>query len=349
MLRRRILRATIIVIVSVVIGWAALELGQRIDWESVGQAVSRLAWWQVGVLIVLLVVRQIINATPVSRFVRGLSRPRAVLNDLAANLVGHLTPPPGDVVIRIAMFRSWRVDPVDGMAGVTLTSFVFYGARLLSPVLGLMLLAFVGIDRRQWIVATVSGVLALALLTGLVLVVRSQGWAMLLGRWAARVARAVRRDVNEEAWVRAVVSFRERVEGTLKEHLLPALAALGAGIVLEGLILFASLRFVGVSPGDLSAAEILGGFFMVYPLTMLPMFGLGVLDAVLISGWITATGEQLESTLLAGVIVWRAVTFGGALLLGALAVGWWRLALRRNPSPPAETDPPSSDADGQTS
>ncbi len=318
------MRAAVAVVLSVCLGWFLIQLGDHVDWSAVGAALGHLTWWQALVLVGLLAARQIVNATPVSRFVDGLSRPRAVQNDLTANLTATITPPPADVVARIAMFRSWGVDPVDGMAAVTLTSFVFYSARLLAPLLGLALLAVSDASEGYWIVATISGTAALAILAALIIAARSQGWSMLVGRWAARVAVRMRRDVDEEAWVAAVVTFQEHAAERLRRHLVPAFGGLLAGILVEGALLVASLRFVGIDQATLGTLEILGGFLMAYPLTMLPMFGLGVMDALLLVGWSATAGEAYESALLAGTLVWRTVTIGGALVLGALATAWWR-------------------------
>jgi hypothetical protein len=60
-----------------------------------------------------------------SQFVEGLGLRRSVQNDLAANLLGTVSPPPGDVVIRVAMFGSWGVSALEGMAGVTLNMLTF--------------------------------------------------------------------------------------------------------------------------------------------------------------------------------------------------------------------------------
>ena len=54
----------------------------------------------------MLLLRQVLNAVPLSQFVEGLGLRRSVQNDLAANLLGTVSPPPGDVVIRVAMFGS---------------------------------------------------------------------------------------------------------------------------------------------------------------------------------------------------------------------------------------------------
>lgn len=325
-LRARLIRGAVIAAVSVAVGWLGIQLVGRIHWSAVGDALAHLVWWQGAVLVLLLAVRQTLNATPVARFVPGLTLGRAIQNDLSANLAGTLTPPPGDVVIRVAMFRSWAINPVDGMAGVTLNSIVFYGARFLAPVIGLALIAVSGAQKDQWLTAVLSGGVAVVILGALVLIMRSEGWAATLGRQSARLVGRMRASVDQDAWVAAATSFRAQVADTLRAHLFPALAGMLGAVLVDGMILTASLRFVGVGASTLSAFEIVGAFLMIYPLTILPLFGLGVMDAILIAGWTATAGLPYESTLFAGTVVWRSVTLGGTLLLGAIAAAWWRRA-----------------------
>ena len=60
----------------------------------------------------------------------------------------------------------------------------------------------------------------------------------------------------------------------------------------------------------------LAAFLIAYPLTLLPFFGLGVLDATLAAGWVYLAGDDLEPEIVAGLVVWRVTTLLGALGLG---------------------------------
>jgi len=309
------------------IAWLTVAVARGVDWTSVGSALHRLAWWQAPILVALLLARQVLSAAPVARFVAGLGLTRALHNEVAANLVATVAPPPGDMVLRVAMFRSWGVDAVGGMAGVTLATTVFWGARFLAPPLGLAVVAARGIREREWLVASISAAIAVAIIAVLLVLLRSENWADAGGRFAARAVTRVWRPVDAEAWAAAVVGFRAQVSATLRAHLAPALALMLAGILAEGLLLLASLRFVGVG-GSLSAIEILGVFLLAYPLTILPFLGLGVLDAALVALWLTDSPAVPEATLVAGMVVWRAVSLGGTLVIGALSLAWWRWTTR---------------------
>jgi hypothetical protein len=322
--RRAWVKRAVITAISLVVGWMILRFVGRIQWSAVGDAMRQLHWWQGVALGLLLMVRQFFNASPLKRFVPGLGQRHAMQNDLGANLVGTIAPPPGDIVLRVAMFKTWRISAVDGMTGVMLNMIVFYGARFIAPVLGLVVLAFVGIDTGQWITGLVSALIAAGIIVALVLVLRSDNWAAVIGRSAAKVAKRARATVDPEDWADAMIGFRRRTSTVLGRNLAPALALMMCAIVVDGLILFSSLRFVGVTASDLSFAEILATFLLAYPLTILPLFGLGALDAIMIASWVDLAGVELEPALLAGTIVWRTVTLGGTLALGAVATWLWR-------------------------
>jgi uncharacterized membrane protein YbhN (UPF0104 family) len=104
----------------------------------------------------------------------------------------------------------------------------------------------------------------------------------------------------------------------------PSLLALGAMVVTDGVIVLVSLRLVGIDGTALPLVIVLGSFFVAYPLTALPLAGLGVLDAALVVAYTETAGAAAEPEIVAALVVWRVVTLLGALLLGGLTFGWWR-------------------------
>lgn len=325
---RRVTRPWVRVLLWLAIGvfaWFALSrLVGAVDWPAVGAAFGRLSWWVAAPLLGALLLRQALNAVPLTFYVPGLGLARSMQNDLAANLVATFAPPPSDIVLRVTMFRSWRLDPVLGMTGVTLNTAKFYAVRFTAPVLGLVLAAGTGIERRQWVVAALCGLVAVALLTGLVLLLRSEALAARLGRLAGRIARRVRRTVEPEQWAQGLVRIRREASGSLRRGLAPSMAALVGMVLADALVLVVALRAVGVPADALPLLDVLAAFLLAYPLTLLPLFGLGVLDALVVGTWATVAGVAFEPELVAATIVWRVVTIGGTLLLGLLVVTRWR-------------------------
>jgi uncharacterized membrane protein YbhN (UPF0104 family) len=121
----------------------------------------------------------------------------------------------------------------------------------------------------------------------------------------------------------------------------PSLVALAAMVVTDGVIVLVSLRLVGVGSSSLPLALVLGSFFVAYPLTSLPLAGLGVLDAALVVAFTESAGAAAEPEIVAALVVWRVVTLIGTLVLGALMFGWWHWRTRTGKL--ASGDAPSSD------
>jgi uncharacterized membrane protein YbhN (UPF0104 family) len=99
-------------------------------------------------------------------------------------------------------------------------------------------------------------------------------------------------------------------------------------VLTDAAILLLSLRFVGVAAVDLPAYEVIGIFFLAYPLTLPPLMGLGVYDLVLLGTFMEVGGAELEPDLVAALTAWRAVTLLGPVLLGGIALLARRYAAR---------------------
>src|SRR4051812_35084320 len=105
--KRHWLRRPLLLALAIIVGIAIVRAVGAVDWASVGAALGQVAPWQLGVLVLVLLVRQFLNAYPLAVFLPGLGAGRALLNDLAATTTAMFAPPPSDVVLRIAMFGSW--------------------------------------------------------------------------------------------------------------------------------------------------------------------------------------------------------------------------------------------------
>lgn len=327
-----VVRPLILVAVSLFAARVIVSFIGEVDWSAVGTALGKLTWAQVPLLIALLLVRQVFNSVPLAVFVPGLGIGRAFQNDLTANLIGTLAPPPGDVVLRISMFRSWGIRPLDGMPGVTLNSLTFYAIRFGVPALGALLLVGQEASAGHLWLALGSLAVAVGIVVALILVARGERLARAIGRRAGLVAGRFREDVEPEQWSTAVSTFRDRMSERLVKGLAPALVALAAMVVTDAVIVLVALRIVGIPADQLPVLLVIGTFLVAYPLTALPLAGLGVLDAVLLFAFTEAAGLDAEPVIVAALIVWRVLTIPGTLVLGGLAMGWWRWRTRGSTS-----------------
>ncbi len=321
----------LVIVVVAVCGWLASTFLGAIDWASVGKALSRLTAWQMLVLVAVLLVRQTLNALPLALFIEGLGAARALLNDLVASLMAVVAPPPGDIVVRVAMFRTWGIDASRGLAGATMNMVAFYVNRFAAPVVGLVVLAALGSGTQRVAAAIASGVVALVMAVVISLMVRRERFAARLARASGNVARRVRSSVDPEAWVGAATGFQEHVSAGYRRAFPRSLLALTAMVLSDACILLLALRFVGVSAPQVPAYEVVGIFFLAYPLTLPPMMGLGIYDVVLLGAFMELGGAALEPELVAAITVWRAVTLLGPVLIGGIVTLVWRSRPRGSP------------------
>ena len=331
MLDRRQVHRGLVMVLKIVIAVAACSFLVRtlrgVDWEQVRAALGRLTLLQMALLLVLVGLRQALNATPMAVFITGLGLRRAVTGDLSAIVVSTAAPPPSDIVLRFSMFRSWGIDDLRGVVGVSLNTLVYYIIRFAAPVLGfLVLLAFEEYHATYAITAAVSGLVAVAIAVSLVLVVHADRFAAGIGRLGGRIGHRFRpQQVDPDNWAAAMVRFRSNASERLHAGSGGASLALLALLLTEALFITSTMRFMGVPSVELTLAEILAGFLCVYPLTALPFAGIGILDAALL-GLYLERGATDEPTLIAALLVWRLATVLLPLGLGLGTLLIWRHA-----------------------
>ena len=119
--------------------WLAIQALRQVDWAQVGDALGRLVWWEICVIVLLIGVRQTVNASTLIILIPGLRLGHALSTALSGTLVQTFAPPPSDTVLRLSMLRSYGVETTRGAAALVLDTLVFYLARFTAPILGLAL------------------------------------------------------------------------------------------------------------------------------------------------------------------------------------------------------------------
>jgi uncharacterized membrane protein YbhN (UPF0104 family) len=290
----------------------------------VGDALRRLSIAELVIIALCVVLRQALDATPLALFVPGLGLRRAMANTVAGYLVGTLAPAPSDMVLRMSMFRAWGIDSAPGAAGLALNALVYYVGRFSAPIAGLIVyLAFIGWD-ATYLWAALGGAAVAGFLIGVLFAMsRGRHVAHGIGHWTARqAARVTRRSIDPDRWGARLVEFQQASAGRLSENSGWAAMSVAGLLAVDALILVLSMRFVGLSSGVVSVAAIVAAFLCVYPLTALPIAGLGFLDASLIS--LLDLSEADEQKAIAAMVIWRVATLMATLAAGAVVFLLWR-------------------------
>lgn len=327
---RRVVRALLPFALIALILYVVISLAGGIDWSEVGHALGRMSPLQLSVLVLALLVRQLLNALPLSLYIDGVSPLRALQNDQTAILMTTVAPPPADVVMRLAMFTSWGVSVPKAMAGTVMNTLSFYVIRFGAPLLGVVLMIVTGtLDVAELVPALLSALVSVAILVAIWSAFRDRDLAARMGRRAGRAAHRVRSSVDPEAWAASTVTFRDAAVGKVRTALPRSLLALTAMVCVDALIIVAAIRFVGISPAMLGVVPVLTAFLTAYPLTLFPASGLGLLDSVVIATLVLHVGVDAEPELVAAFIVWRAVTLLTPLALGGVSLLAWKVEMIR--------------------
>jgi len=301
-----------------------IDLVGAIDWDAVWNGIAHLEPWQLTVLVVLVIVRQWLNAMPLVYFIPGLSVFKATSSDQGVTLMSMIAPPTADSVFRIVVLRSWGIDVDRAAAGGTSNILVFYMARWISPLLGVLLLLTVRFDQTYGLVAAGSLLVAVAVFVGGFMVTKSRALAERLGRTAGQVLRRVRPSIDPDRWAASVGSFQKHIADRYRTGVALSIPTLILKLLVDASIALLAIRFVGVGSDQLSSVEIIAAFLVVFPLTLFPFQGIGVLDATLVAALTSVGGVELEAQLVAAMVTYRVVTLGVPALLGTLFMLVWR-------------------------
>jgi hypothetical protein len=272
----------------------------------------------------IVAVRQTVNASTLVILVPKLKLSHALSTALSGTLIQTFTPPPADAVLRLSMLRSYGVETTRGAAALVLDTLVFYLARFVAPVVGLALaLVALKVEPIQYWMALGGAVAAVLLVLALMVISKGERAAGGFGRGAAVVVRRLRPSVDPEAWAAALVRFQQESAAGLFGRIGRATPTMLAFIVVDGTVLVACLRFVGVPGEYVGYLAVLAALLSLYPLTIFPFAGLGVLDASLIV-LVNAEGVADPADLVAAMVIWRAATLLLPLLPGLVALTNWR-------------------------
>lgn len=324
------------VVLVVVVAWLLLRLLGGVDWPEVGYALTHLSAWQILVLLVAMLIRRSVLAAPLALFVAGLSYLRAMVNDVAAAAIATIAPAPGDVVLRLAMLRSWGIDTTDAASGLTLGTVLFYIARLAAPALGFAIFwaARSFYAPFAW-AALLFGAGALVLLCGLLYALRAERTAATLGQLLGRLIQRVRpASQGPDVWAQRLVEFQTHSANRMRQRGWLAVLSQVALIAVEAGVLILCLGFIGVRLDGPTLLVLACSFMIVYPLAGLPLMGAGILDTTYAAFVSDHTAIEVTD-LVAGLLVWRVAVQLVPVIVGLLTVVWWRRSTAKRATTPS--------------
>lgn len=349
--RRRWVRVVqIAVSLALVVGIFVFAIPRIADYSDVWKTISALTWLE---LLTLLGVTAFNIATYWPQMVAsmpGLTLGQAAVNNQSSTSIANTLPGGGVIAVGVsyAMYRSWGFSDA-AIALSTLVTFVWNTFMKLGlPILALALLAIEGDAGGGLVIASLVGLVVLAAaVTLFALALWRKSFAESIGNALGAAATRLRRLIRRPAvpgWGPAAVEFRSHTIDLLRSRWIPlTLSTLVSHLGLY-LVLLLALRHVGVSEREVGWAQVLGVFAFVRLLSAVPITpgGLGIVELGYIGGLVLAGGDAagpmdaFRAQVAAAVLVFRALTYGLQIPIGAFTYLIWRRKRSWRRTPPEE-------------
>ncbi|HEX6683823.1 MAG TPA: lysylphosphatidylglycerol synthase transmembrane domain-containing protein [Candidatus Limnocylindrales bacterium] len=266
----------------------------------------------------------------------GLSWWHATLSTVCANFLTALVPTGADLAVRFAMYRSWGFRSSWVTAAIAVMGAGRYVTLLSLPLIGMTVLVLTGRGQPDTPVLLGLGLLAFILLTGVPwLLLRREDlahrFAHRLERAVTRMAKLFRRPAPKGIGERVLRLHTLIVKEFKRRGWIVTFGQLAAAFA-NSVVLFAALRFVGLSPdliswGQTFYAFALGTIAAVVPLTP---GNIGVTELIIL-GVLSLDGGDYQAQILAAALLYRIFTWMLPIPLGALTFFWWRWQQARAP------------------
>lgn len=347
--------AQILLFAGVVFGVFVVVLPHLADFDQVWAAVRSMTWWQY-VVLVAATAWNIVTYWPVTMAgMPGLSLAKAAVVNQSSTSVAMTVPGGGAVAVGVtyAMFRSWGFRRSEIALQALVTGIWNIFLRLILPVVALVVLAVHGGHNDALVTSAVIAVLiTAAALMGLGLSLSSARFAELLGSLAGWVASSVRGPLRRrrvEGWGSTAVRFRAQLLELLRRRwaFLTAATIVSHGSIY--VVMLVSLRFVGVSDGEVNWAQALAVFALVRLASSVPIIpgNVGLAELGYVAGLVLVGADRAEAV--AAVLVFRFLTYYAQIPIGALTYVAWRRKRGWRKEAEIPKGPASMDDDGVSS
>jgi uncharacterized protein (TIRG00374 family) len=275
----------------------------------------------------------------------GMSLGQSAVLTQTSTSVANTLPAGGALAIGVtaAMLNSWGFTAGEITLFVGVTGIWNIFAKLGLPVVALALLVVSGYTDPKLVTAAAIGlVILIGAIALLALVFSNKEMARKIGDLLGRVFTAVLKVFGkppvEGMGDRTVKFRRETIILAKRRWLMLTWTTLLSQIALF-FVLLLSLRHMGVSEQDLPTVEVFAVYTFSRLLSAIPITpgGVGVIDLGYIAG-LTAIDSGEHAQIVAGVLIFRVLTYGLQIPLGAFTYVIWR----RKRSWMRDTPPPGS-------
>ena len=332
---KALLRVGLSIAALVVAVLVLIPVYSDLDFGTIKSAIASLddAEWIAFIAVFILVIW--FNGFLTAAVVPKLPVRRGVSAYLASSAISSSFPGPGDLALRLVMYRSWGYSNTLATVSVAASGMVTVGTKLVLPAIVAIALLLsgqlTGDTARFALIGTTIAVVAIIVM---VLVLVRPAFAARVGDRAERIIGAVLRRLGRpgpQGLGDRLVEARDEAIHLLAPRWYMALFATTLLTLARLSLLLLALRFVGVPQSALSATQVFAAYAVVELLTVVPITagGAGVVELGYIGLLTGYAGHGYVNQVTAGVMLFRLATWIAIIPIGWAMVFIWRLSVKR--------------------
>jgi uncharacterized membrane protein YbhN (UPF0104 family) len=332
---RRLLKFVGILVVLALLYYSLFVLlPSELDWDTVWADLQALSAWQIGALVGSGLLAIVALGWTSKASLPGLTLYQGTESSATSQLSAFVFPPPADMAIRFAMYRTYGYSDEQSAVAVIIAMVARYAMVVVMPLIGLGLVLAAGQGSwagLAWFI--VIGAAFLLVMWIVIKVARSDEVAHSVGRWlqkaASRVIRLFRRTPPADL-ERSVVDFGRRTRVTIDRNGRSLVISNIAWGLSNGLVMGLAMRFSGLGPDTVSLAAIVLAAGLVMAINMLPIPGKDAMAITWISTILGITSTVDVSDLGTAMLLYRLVTWILPMPVGGIMFLLWRARVRRH-------------------
>ncbi|HET9600855.1 MAG TPA: lysylphosphatidylglycerol synthase domain-containing protein [Acidimicrobiales bacterium] len=332
---KTLLRLGLSVVALVVAALVLRPVFEDLDLATVRRAIASLSAGEWAAFLAVFGAVIWANGLLTAAVVPKLPIRRGVTAYLGSSAVSSTFPGPGDLALRLLMYRSWDYSMTIATVSVAASGMVTVGTKLVLPAVAAVPLFVTGrLTGDTGRFAVIGGAIALVAIAVVLLALLRPGVAARAGVGLERVVGAILRRVGRpgpEGLGDRLVEARDQAIGLLAPRWPRALLATVVLTMLRLLLLVLALRFVGVPHDALTVSQIFAAYAIVELLTVVPITagGAGVVELGYIGLLTGYAGAENVNQVTAGVMLFRLATWIAIIPIGWFTVFLWRLSVKR--------------------
>jgi len=317
--------------------------------QGVGDAIRSMSAATFVLLLIAALVIRVLLAAAYPPVIPGLSFIRSLIARESSSAVSNVIPGPSGTATQYVVLRSWGVS-TERFAGATVSvsvitdALVFAGPGLFLLVWVLLGLPAKGNSHNIWLISVIALVVSAVTVVLVIAIARSERLAALVGRIGQRCVNPFRRMLRKPpvtTWPERARTLRADTLSLVRGHATALALCIGGGYLLNGFLLVWSLWACGISRSAMPISLGLILYAIGRLLTIVPITpgAVGVAEVVYTAVYVAVLGNESKNAVVAGVLVYRALTWGLPLVTGAIAYVAWRVMRMREIHEMAEAEP----------